>query len=105
MKIALQTVEIHKNDDSQNFALTSVGTITASPTVRAAKLMARHPYKFFFGILGLTLLISVLAGSAGLDVSLDSKGWRSRNTLIAQREMQNEIVVRFKNELFEGKLF
>lgn len=99
-KIALQTVEINKNDD-QNLAATP----RDSPAVRAARFMACHPYKFFFGTLGLTLAISVLAGSAGLEVSLDSKGWRSRNTLIAQREMQNEIVVRFKDELFEGKCF
>ena len=85
----------HSNTDKNGHSNTSI---------KVAKFIARHPYKCFFATLLLTFIITGIAAMSGLEVSIDSTGWRSRNTLIAKREMQNEIIVRFKNELFQGEL-
>jgi 5-methyltetrahydrofolate--homocysteine methyltransferase len=43
--------------------------------------------------------IGVIVGDFKIEV--DNKGWRSRGTLIANREMQSDLLIRYQNALFE----
>ena len=88
-------------DESPNMIISARN----SPAVIVSKFMARNPYKCFFATLTLTLLMSVFVVRSGIEVSIDSKGWTSRNTLISKREMQNLIVTRYRNDLFEGESY
>ena len=87
------------HDETQNIISSSKN----SPAVKVSKFMALNPYKCFFGTLTLTLLLSFFVVRSEIEVSIDSKGWSSRNTFISKREMQNSIVARFKHDLFEGE--
>jgi predicted RND superfamily exporter protein len=69
---------------------------------KVARFQANHPWKCLIG----TLLVSTLFSAYGIlfsdfEVSVDDKGWRSRGTLIANREMQNDVLRRIKTKLFE----
>jgi len=69
---------------------------------RLAKAVARNPIKTLVSTLIATLVISVVAMVGGkFTIEVDNKGWRSRGTLIANREMQNEVLLRAKQELYE----
>lgn len=69
---------------------------------RIARFTARHPLACLLGTLAFATLISALGIILGdFDVSVDNKGWRSRGTLIANREMQNEVLRRYKRDLFK----
>lgn len=69
---------------------------------RIARFVARHPTKCLLGSLILASVVSVIGVVGGkFKIEVDNKGWRSRGTLIANREMQNDIVMRLRNDLFQ----
>ena len=69
---------------------------------KIARATARNPLKCLLVSLAMTILFSVIAfGLSDFEVSVDNKGWRSRGTVIANREMQNDILRRLKNDLFK----
>ncbi len=68
---------------------------------RIARTTARNPYKSLLGSIIFSLVFSAIGIIGGnFKVEVDNKGWRSRGTLIANREMQNEVILRTKNDLF-----
>ncbi len=69
---------------------------------RLARFTARRPRTCLVGAIVVTLLFSYIGfGLGDFKIAVDNKGWRSRGTLIANREMQNDVVMRMKKDLFE----
>ena len=69
---------------------------------KMARFTARHPTKCLLGSLIFASIVSVIGVVGGdFKIEVDNKGWRSRGTLIANREMQNDIVLRLRNDLFQ----
>lgn len=68
---------------------------------KLSRFTARNPIKCLaFTIVFATVLsaIGVIVGEFTIEV--DNKGWRSRGTLIADREMQNDLLIRNRLALF-----
>lgn len=69
---------------------------------KTARLIARRPIPFLSGAILVTILFSFIGLYFGkFSVAVDNEGWRSRGTLIANREMQNEVLMKMKRDLFE----
>jgi hypothetical protein len=70
---------------------------------KLAHFTARQPLKVLLGTLTVATIFSVIAVfGPNAEVSFDShKGWRSRGTLIANREMQDEVISAETTRLFE----
>ena len=72
-----------------------------SVAARISRATARHPVRYLIASIIVSIILSVVAFVVGeFEVTVDNKGWRSRGTLIANREMQNDIIVRLKDDLF-----
>lgn len=70
--------------------------------VRAARATARNPYKCVFGTLITATLFSAIGIVVGkFEIAVDNAGWRSRGTLISNREMQNDLLLQNVAELFQ----
>jgi len=61
---------------------------------RLARATARQPKKALLVSFGITVVLSALGPiiGGGLKLTTDTKGWRSRGTFIANREMQAEVL-------------
>lgn len=69
---------------------------------RIARYTARNPLKCILGSLLFATIISIIGVVGGdFKIEVDNKGWRSRGTVIANREMQNDLILRLKSDLFE----
>ncbi len=69
--------------------------------VRVSKFTARNPARCLLGSLAVATLMSYIAlGFGKFTIEVDNKGWRSRGTTIANREMQNDLVIRLRDDLF-----
>jgi len=93
------------NSDRQRERLeNSVASDTESLPSRTENLvcfLARHPGKCLATALLLSLVISVFVALVGeLKVTTETKGWKSRGTLLSNRQMQDSLVRKFKNDLF-----
>ena len=72
--------------------------------VRLSRFTARNPVKCLLGSITAVAIISVIAFVVGnFKIEVDNKGWRSRGTLIAKREMQRQLIRRVKNSLFNDE--
>lgn len=68
---------------------------------KLSRVTARNPLKVLFGTLTLSIVLSAIGVIVGnFKVEVDNKGWRSRGTVIANREMQNEVIERIRDDLF-----
>jgi len=69
---------------------------------RYARSVARYPKIFLFASLAVATILSAIGLIVGdFSVEVDNKGWRSRGTLIADREMQVELLNLNRKKLFE----
>eukprot|EP01083_Nonionella_stella_P013473 37924_1 len=61
---------------------------------RLARATARQPKKALLVSFGITVVLSAMGPiiGGGLKLTTDTKGWRSRGTFIANREMQAEVL-------------
>lgn len=72
--------------------------------IRVARATARNPLKCLIGSIVGALIFSAIALIGGdFKIEVDNKGWRSRGTLIANREMQNDLIRRLKVVLFKDE--
>jgi hypothetical protein len=69
---------------------------------KIAHFTARQPLKVLLGTLTVATIFAVItAFGSDLNVSVDNKGWRSRGTVIANREMQLDVILAETTRLFE----
>lgn len=69
---------------------------------RTARATARNPVKCLIATLVISTIVSVVGVMVGgFTVSADDSGWTSRGTLIADREMQRDLLNRNEVGLFE----
>ncbi len=69
---------------------------------RLARFTARRPRTCLVGAIVVTLILSYIGfGLGDFKIAVDNEGWRSRGTLIAKREMQNDVLMRMKQALFQ----
>jgi len=69
---------------------------------KVARFTARRPRACLSVVLVFSVIMSFIAFHFGdFDITADNKGWRSRGTLIANREMQNDVILRMRQKLFE----
>jgi hypothetical protein len=69
---------------------------------RTSRATARNPWKCLGGALVVATILSVVGVQlGGFSIEVDNKGWRSRGTLISDREMQAEVVNINRQALFE----
>jgi hypothetical protein len=69
---------------------------------RCARLLAKYPRTFLFASLAVATTLSAIGLIVGdFKVEVDNKGWRSRGTLIADREMQVDLMNLNRKKLFE----
>ena len=69
---------------------------------RLARKAARQPKKALLVSFGITILLSALGPliAGGLELTTDTKGWRTRGTFVGLREMQAEILNLNRYQLF-----
>lgn len=71
---------------------------------RTSRATARNAWKCLGAALVVATVLSVVGVQlGGFSIEVDNKGWRSRGTLIADREMQAEVVNINRQALFEDK--
>jgi hypothetical protein len=69
---------------------------------KIAHFTARQPLKVLLGTLTVATIFSVItAFGSDLDVSIDDRSWKSRGTVIANREMQLDVILSETTRLFE----
>lgn len=89
-----------KRNESETSDEQSTKTRMSIP-VRMARATARNPKRCLLIAIIVSIILSVIAFGLGeFEVSVDNKGWRSRGTVIANREMQNDLITRLKFDLF-----
>lgn len=95
----LKILKIIKKD---TMVITKNDTEKRTVFEKSARTVARYPRIFLFASLAVATTLSVVGLIAGdFKVEVDNKGWRSRGTLIADREMQVDLMNLNRNELFE----
>jgi len=69
---------------------------------RTARATARHPKKIIVASFAVAFILSLIGPivAGGLEITTDTKGWRSRGTLVAKREMQAEVLNLNRFQLF-----
>mmetsp|Transcript_523 Transcript_523/g.787 ORF Transcript_523/g.787 Transcript_523/m.787 type:complete len:1071 (-) Transcript_523:157-3369(-) len=71
---------------------------------RTSRATARNAWKCLGAALVVATILSVVGVQlGGFSIEVDNKGWRSRGTLIADREMQAEVVNINRQALFDDK--
>jgi len=83
---------------------TQGATITRSITVKVAIAMARSPWKFLSGSLLSATVLSIIGLVGGkFSIAVENHGWKSRKTLIANRDMQRTILMENQDLLFDDE--
>jgi len=68
---------------------------------KIARWIGRNPRKALAGSFIVSTIFSYIGIVVGnFEIAVDNDGWRSRGTIIANREMQNEVVLMYRNALF-----
>lgn len=97
----LGTAAINQNME-KNKSLARIHSNPSSLLGKAARVTARKPWKILTINVILVIIISVIAIEIGdFKVQVDNKGWRSRGTLVADREMQVDIMNQNLEKLFQ----
>lgn len=96
------TVEQKEKDQAEQHKQQNNENIKFSIPVKIARGTARHPWRVLIGTLIVATTISIIGLVVGnFEIVIDNEGWRSRGTLIAKREIQNDVLSRLKEILFE----
>ena len=71
---------------------------------RMARIIATHPWKMLIASLVFATILSYIGLVVGdFSVEVDNKGWRSRGTVIGDREMQTDVLRLNRESLFNDK--
>ncbi len=71
---------------------------------KIASMIVRHSWKWLLGSIAVCLVLTAVVVLAGdVNVTTGTEGWKSRGTLIADRQIQTEIVKTYKNDLFHDE--
>lgn len=69
--------------------------------MKVSRSMAKNPWKFLLGSLVSATALSVIGITVGkFSLAVENDGWRSRQTLIANREIQAHLINNNRNTLF-----
>lgn len=70
--------------------------------VRRAKAMGRNPWTHLLVGFFVSTAIGVVGMTVGkFSIAVDNDGWRTRGTLISERQQQIRLVLKKRNDLFE----
>jgi len=76
-------------------------TTRESIPVKVSRGMARSPWKYFLGSLVSATILSIIGIKVGgFSIAVENTGWRSRQTLIANRDIQANLIVDNQEKLF-----
>jgi len=68
---------------------------------KVAGMIGRKPGLFLATTLFPCIIFTILAVTLGnLNITVDNKGWKSRGTLAANREMQNDLLFKYQEDLY-----
>lgn len=83
---------------------TNYATTAGSVPVKIAGAMARSPWKFLVGSFLSATVLSVIGMVGGkFSIAVENEGWKSRQTLIANRDMQRTMIMDNQYSLFNDE--
>jgi len=83
---------------------TQGATITRSTPVKVAMAMARSPWKFLLGSLLSATVLSLIGLVVGkFSIAVENDGWKSRQTLISNRDIQRTMLMDNQELLFDDE--
>jgi len=77
-------------------------TIKSTIPTKISISMATHSYKYLLGSLLSAFILSLIGIIVGdFKIAVENEGWKSRKTLISNREIQSNLILKNQNFLFE----